>query len=183
MLKRIFIGLVVIMAAFLLYVAMKPEDFRFSRQILIHAPPAAVFPYGNNFKKMNSWNPWMRMDPGIVIMQEGPEEGVGAITKWKGNKEVGAGTATIIESVPNKLVRIALEYQEPFAGSSVSTFELEPEESGTRVTWSNEGKSAFMTRAMSTFFDMDKVMESLLDKGLAELKAQVEDEQAQPKGP
>lgn len=183
MIERTFIGLVVIMAALLLYIAMKPDNFHFSRRTLIHMPAEAIFPYGNNFKKMNLWNPWMRMDPNIVIMEEGPAEGVGAVTRWKGNKEVGAGTATIIASVPNKIVRISLQYQEPFVGSSISTLELEPEGAETRVTWSNDGKSSFMMRAMSLFFDMDKMMDSLLDRGLADLKTQVEAAPAQPKGP
>lgn len=180
MLNRVLIATAVIVGGFLLYVAMKPADYRFSRQILIHAPPEAIFPYGNNAKKMNSWNPWMRMDPDIVIMQDGPEEGVGAITKWKGNKQVGSGTATIIESIPNTRVRIALDYQEPFAGSSVATFELKPEGDQTLVTWSNEGKSAFMMRAILVFFDMDKMMNSIFDKGLANLKAEVEAQQKPP---
>jgi hypothetical protein len=44
---------------------------------------------------------------------EGAPTGIGAIYTWTGNKEVGEGRMTIIESRPSDLIRIKLEFLSP----------------------------------------------------------------------
>ena len=43
----------------------------------------------------------------------GGPAGSGAVYTWTGNKEVGEGRMTIIESRPNDLIRINLEFFRP----------------------------------------------------------------------
>ena len=175
MAKKILIGLIVIIVAFLGYVASKPSDFKISREISINAPAEKVFPYANNVKLMNAWNPWMKLDPQVKTSYSGPEEGIGAATSWDGDKNIGAGTATIVESNPNTLVRVQLDYKKPFASTSTAEFVLRTEGAQTIVTWSNAGHAPFVAKIFCTLMGgMDKMVGGTFEKGLVDLKAMVE---------
>ena len=77
---------------------------------------------------------------------QGAPTGTGAVYTWAGNKEVGEGRMTIIESRPSDLIRIDLEFMKPFPATSVAEFSFKPEGDQTAVTWSMSGKNNFMTR-------------------------------------
>jgi len=63
MLKKILIGIAVIVVAFVVIVALQPSEFRVARSTTISAPPAAVFAQVNDFHKWEGWNPWGKLDP------------------------------------------------------------------------------------------------------------------------
>ena len=104
MLKKILIGLAVIVFVFVVIVALQPSEFRVARSATIVAPPPAVFAQVNDFHKWEAWSPWAKLDPAAKNSFEGPAAGTGAIFKWSGNHEVGEGTMTIIESRPSELI-------------------------------------------------------------------------------
>ena len=114
MLKKILIGIAVILVAFVVIVALQPSDFRIVRSINISAPPAAVFAQVNDFHNWEAWSPWAKLDPAAKATFEGPSAGEGAIFRWVGNEEVGEGNMTITESRPSDLIRIKLEFPEAF---------------------------------------------------------------------
>src|SRR5215467_15971665 len=105
MIKKIFIGLAVFIVAFLVFVATRPADFRVERSAALSASPAALFEHVNNHRKFAVWNPFLKLDPNVNNTYSGPESGVGAVCSWEGNRDVGAGSCTIIESKPYELVR------------------------------------------------------------------------------
>ena len=88
---------------------------------------------------------------------------------------------TIVESRPNELVRIKLDFVQPFAGTNDVVFKIEPQGDQTTVTWSMAGKNNFMTKAIGLFMDCEKMVGDQYDKGLANMKAIVEAEPAQLK--
>ena len=104
-LKRLVIGLVLLVAAFATVVALQPADYRLTRQTVIAAPAAAVFPYVNDLRQWDDWSPWAKLDPNAKISFEGPAAGSGAMFHWSGNDKIGAGTMTITESKPNERLR------------------------------------------------------------------------------
>ena len=53
--------------------------------------------------------------------------GSGAVYSWTGNKEVGEGRMTIIDSRPNDLIRINLEFFKPFAATNLAEFSFRTE--------------------------------------------------------
>src|SRR5436305_2021963 len=116
MLKKTLIGLAVVLSLFAIYVALQPSEYRFQREITINASPKQIFPHINNTRKMNAWNPFVKMDHNIKLSYEGPQEGVGAISTFEGEK-VGKGRSVVTQSVPNSLVRTDLEFIKPFAGA------------------------------------------------------------------
>lgn len=169
MLKKIFILALAVILAFLGYVAMQPADGLIMRQAQIAAPASAIFPHVNDFHKWEAWSPWAKIDPKAVTTFEGPASGVGAAFGWAGNSEVGKGKMTIIESKPDELIRIKLDFDEPMTSTSVASFTFKPEGEKTLVTWEMRGESTFVQRIFCTLFNANKMVGDMFDKGLASL--------------
>ena len=174
MLKKILIALAVIMVVFLIVVAMQPSQYQVTRSATMSAAPAAVFPYVNEVKKWEAWNPWGKIDPAMKLTYEGPPAGKGAAYAWVGNREVGEGRMTITDSRPNELVQFKLEFFKPMAGTSDAEFTFKPEGNQTTVTWSMSGKNNFIAKAMCLFMNMDQMIGGQFEKGLAAMKSVVE---------
>jgi hypothetical protein len=170
MLKKILIALAVIVVVLVVIVALQPSEFRVERTAVISAPAPVVFAQANDFHKWEAWNPWGKIDPAMKQAYEGAPAGTGAIYTWTGNKEVGEGRMTIIESHPSDLIRIKLEFFKPFAGTSIAEFTFKPEGDQTTVTWSMTGKNNFMAKAFHLFMNMDKMVGGQFEKGLAQMK-------------
>lgn len=174
MLKKILIGLLLLIAVFVVVVLMQPADFRISRAAKVNATPAAVFAQVNDFHKWEAWSPWAKMDPHSRVSYEGPSEGKGAIFRWEGNMEVGAGNMTITESHPSDLILIRLEFTKPLPGINTTEFTFKPEGQQTEVTWTMSGKNNFIGKAFGLFVNCDKMVGGQFEKGLASLKTAAE---------
>ena len=173
MLKMILIALAVIVVVLVVVIVMQPGEFRVARSATIAAPPPVVFAQVNDFHKW-AWNPWGKIDPAMQQSYEGAPFGTGAVYSWVGNKDVGEGRMTIIESRPSELIRIKMEFFKPFAANSTAEFTFTPEGNQTAVTWSMSGTNNFFAKAMHLFISMDKMIGGQFDKGLAEMKSQAE---------
>jgi len=173
MIKKILIGfaaiIAVFIALFLVVVVTRPDNFRVERSATLAATPAALFEHVNNHHKFVVWNPFMKLDPNVKNTFSGPESGVGAVCSWEGNRDIGAGSCTIIESKPNELVRCRMDFKRPMAGTATVDFMFKPEGDKTVVTWAMYGKNNFMGKAMSLFMDCDKMCGPQFEKGLADL--------------
>ncbi len=174
MAKKILIGLSLILLAFFAYVAMQPSKYVISRSIEITASAETIFPYLNHPKLAEQWAPWLEVDPSAKMVHSGPESGVGSKTSWKEGKELGTGSATIVESTPNERVAIQLAYVEPMPMEQYSEYLIEPTKGPTKVTWKVTGQNNFIGRVMCVFMDMDKVVGGMFEKGLSNLKTLVE---------
>ena len=104
----------------------------------------------------------------------GATSGVGATSDWSGSRNTGKGIMTITESDPPKSVTIAADWQRPFAVRNINEFRLEPDRSGTRVTWSMTGPNLFIVKLVSIFTNMDRTMGRHFERGLESLKADAE---------
>jgi hypothetical protein len=157
--------------AFVAVVASRPSIFRVERSATISAPAEAIFDLVNDFHHWEKWSPWAKLDPNAKMTFEGPAKGVGAIQRWEGNSKVGAGSATIIESQQDSLVKIRLEFLRPFKATNIADFVLEQQADQTRVTWTMSGKAGFMSKAFGMFFDCEKMVGKDFEKGLTQMKA------------
>lgn len=168
--KRILIALAVIVAAFAGVVAMQPAEFSVARSTTIAAPAPVVFAQVNDFHKWDAWNPWAKVDPAMKSSYAGAPAGVGAVYSWAGNQNVGEGRITILDSRPSELVRVKLEFFEPFAATNFADFTFEPAGSQTAVTWTMTGENSFMAKAIHLFLDMDQMIGGMFEQGLASMK-------------
>jgi hypothetical protein len=138
------------------------------------APPDKVFEQVNNLHKSPDWSPFIKLDPNIKYSYEGPESGEGAVYKWSGNDEVGEGSMTIVESKPNELVRMRLDFIRPMKDTSEAVFTFKPEGEKVNVTWAMNGTNSFVEKAFCMFMDLDKLIGDKFSEGLTSMKQIVE---------
>ena len=169
-LKRLAIGLVLLVAAFLVVVWFQPDDYRLTRSTVIAAPAAAVFAQVNDLRKWDDWSPWAKLDPNAKVTFSGPQSGAGATFKWDGNDKVGAGTMTITESKPNTRVATRTDFVKPFEGTSNSDFVFSENGGQTNVIWTMAGRHNFIGKAMCLVMSMEQMLGPDFEKGLAQLK-------------
>jgi hypothetical protein len=171
MARQIGIAVLFLALAALGFVATRPAGFRIERSAVVGAPPEVVFALIDDFRQWGRWSPWEKVDPGMQRTFAGPAAGPGASYAWAGNREIGSGRMTILESRPGERVSIRLEFFEPFAATNEARFELAAAGAGTRVTWSMEGRNGFVGKAISLVMDMDAMVGTQFERGLADLDA------------
>ena len=174
MLFPILIAIASVVVLFVIVALMQSTDFRVSRSVKVKASTATAFEQVNDLHLMNAWNPWLKLDPNIKQTYSGAEAGVGAVYDWDGNKNVGAGRQTIVETCPPELVRMKLEFFRPFAGVNEVQFTCVPEGDHTVVTWNMTGQRNFIMKAMGLFCSMEKMCGDSFLEGLADMKKIVE---------
>lgn len=169
------IGLFIVLAVVFILIAAstQPSDFRVERSIVIDVPPAKVATLINDFHNWPAWSPWAKLDPAMKTSYSGPSTGPGAIYEWEGNSKVGQGRMEILTVEPAK-TSIKLDFLKPFEGHNTADFLLQPEGTGTRVSWVMYGPMTFPGRIMSVFTSMDKMIGPDFIKGLTSLKSAAE---------
>ncbi len=173
--KKLFIGLLAVIAVLVLIGVVLPSNTRLSESILINAPADMIFEEVNNFKQWNNWSPWQKKDPTAVMTYEGPDAGDGCKMIWDSkNPKVGKGSQEIIKSIPNRHIEVALS----FAGWNHTTqanwdFE-EREGNSTQVTWSYTSLIGSNIWHKYLIIIIKPTLRKDYIQGLQQLKAQVE---------
>jgi hypothetical protein len=163
----------VAIAAFLLWVSRKPDEFSIQRQISINVPASDIFTWINNVRRFNLWNPWAAMDPDTTMTYNGTDEGPGASYSWVG-KKTGQGTMTLLDQSPPTDVNFSLDFVKPFKANNKANFHLIESAGPTIVVWTMTGKNGFTNKLFQTFVNMDNMVGKDFEKGLANLKTKVE---------
>ena len=170
------VGLVIVVLAggVLLLAALKPREFSVERRARIGAPAAAVHSHLADFRRWAAWSPWEHIDPTMQRSFSGASSGRGAVYEWRGDGKAGAGRMEILEApAPHKVV-IRLDFIKPLRSTNRTEFTLVPQAEATEVQWLMRGPNAFMTRVMTVFVSMDKLVGKDFEAGLAKLKAVAE---------
>jgi uncharacterized protein YndB with AHSA1/START domain len=165
---------VVVIAAFLLYAANQPDNFRVQRATTIKAPPEKIFPLISDFHGWSAWSPWEKMDPAMKRTYSGAASGKDAAYAWEGNSKVGEGRMEILEASPPSKVSIKLDFLKPFEGHDTAEFTLEPKGESTSVAWVMYGPSSYFAKVIGVFVSMDSMIGKDFETGLANLKAVAE---------
>lgn len=176
MLKTILIvfGLLAVAAAAVVVYAATRPDFRVQRSLMIKAPPEKIFPLISDFKAWGAWSPWEHKDPNMKRTYSEPASGQGARYSWEGNKEIGSGEMVMAEATSPSKVKLDMHFKTPFEANNTAEFTLVPDGGGTNVTWAMYGPSPLVSKVMCLFFNMDKMVGSEFEKGLADMKKKVE---------
>jgi len=153
--KTIAIGLVVLIAVLVGFIATRPAEFRVERTAQLNAPADVIFPLIDNLHNWPAWSPYEKLDPEMKKTFEGPEAGAGASYGWDGNSQAGAG--------------MKLAFTRPFESACQIKFRLVPDSGGTKVTWSMVGENNFIGKAMCLVMDMDQMIGKDFEEGLASL--------------
>jgi len=131
-LKRILITTAVLLLLLLGAGFLLPGGWQIERETVIHAPPAAVFPYLNSLRQWQAWTVWGERHAAASIEFSGPETGPGATSRWLDRN--GRGVVKIMQVRHDWTVDYEMIYQgveQPIVGKLV----LIPVANGTRVVW------------------------------------------------
>ena len=179
MLEKILIGVAGVLVLFVVVVARRPSAYHVERKLEIAAPTDLVFGVLNDLHQFAGvlvffGSLWEKLDPGMQKTFEGPAAGVGQSYAWSGNREAGKGKMTIEESVPGQKVGIKLEFVKPMASTATCALTLAGTPTGSLVTWSMRGNHNFLGKAFGMFMNMDNMLGTDIEKGLAQLKTVAE---------
>ena len=174
MLKTILIAAIAAIGLFLIYVTTRPDTFKVVRSLQIKAPPDKIFPLINDLRSYNTWNPYVKKDPAIKLTYSGPAAGAGAQFLFDGNKDAGKGSIEVVATTPSSQVDMRLMMAEPFPIDNRVRYTLLPKDGGSEVTWAMEGPVPYIAKIAHLFFNMDKMVGTDFEAGLASLKALAE---------
>ena len=178
MLVRILIGLAAVLVLFAAMVATRRSAYHVERRVEIAAPADLVFSLLNDLHHFADvlvlfGSPLETADPNMQKTFAGPAAGIGQSYAWSG-KEAGTGRMTIEESVADQRVRIKLEFVKPMASTSTCALTIAGAPTGSLVTWSMDGNHNFLGKALGIFMNMDNMLGTDIEKGLARLKTAAE---------
>jgi uncharacterized protein YndB with AHSA1/START domain len=174
MLKKAALAVVAVLALILGLAAMKPDTFSVKRVVSIKAPPEKIAALITDFHQWSSWSPWEHLDPDMKRTFSGAPNGKGAIYEWEGNKDVGKGRMEVTDAATPVKTVIKLDFLKPVETSSTTEFTLLPQGDTTTVSWNMSGPMPFVSRIMSVFVNMDKMIGKDFEKGLSNLKTVAE---------
>ena len=162
----------IIIAALVVFVGMtKPRVVHVSRSATMKATPTVVFNQITDLRKFAVWSPWAERDPDME-QSFNDKIGVGAEMKWKGNKQVGVGTMTIVEADKPNSVKLALDFGP--MGKATAAWEIKKKGSGSEATWSVDADMGNNPIARLMGKKIGQMIGDDYEKGLANLKAIVE---------
>jgi hypothetical protein len=174
MLKTVSLLVLAALVLLLALAATRPDSFSVQRSVRIQAPAEQVHALINDLHRFNRWNPYEKKDPQLKGRYSGPAAGPGATYEFEGNRNVGKGSLRVLDSHAPDQVTMELVMLEPMAARNTVRFTLVPQGDATEVTWAMHGASPFLGKLMGLFFDMDKMVGTDFEAGLAALKSLAE---------
>ena len=156
MLTTILMIIALIVVALLVYAATKPGTFRIERNDGIKATPDKILALIEDFREWRKWSPWEKLDPNLKrdLFRRGERRRRGLCL---GRQQQGRPRAHGNSGGSPRAGPIKLDFLKPFKANNTAEFTLTPA-GGTPVNWAMYGAQPFMVKAMSIFFDMEKMV-------------------------
>jgi len=131
MIKKILLVVAGLIVLLLLIGFALPAKLEVSKSVTINASPEAIFEEINDLERWEKWQYWNTLDPEMKIVYGDKKVGTGAMYSWEGSV-LDKGTLSIIESVPNKSIAIAMD----FGGNPASgLYTVESESNATKLNF------------------------------------------------
>jgi len=177
-LKKVLVGLVVIVAIPLIAAVFLTKTYMVEREIVISRPTADVFAYVKQLKNQDNYSVWSMMDPHMTKSYQGEDGTLGFVASWSSdNKQVGVGEQEIKAIVENERLDFELRFFKPFKATDSAYMTTTPiSETETKVTWGFNGHMKYPMNIMLVLMDMDKMLGDALQTGLDNLKGVLEKE-------
>lgn len=114
-----------------------PNRWNVTREVLVHAPPAAIHPLVDDWHAWQTWAKSPGDDPTLQYEYSGPSRGVGAKRTYTG-KYAGAGSSEIVRSDPAQGVAFTSNVRStsPNAHGSIT---YRSKGGSTEVVWNDQG--------------------------------------------
>lgn len=169
------VGIIIVSLALIIVVGgmFLPKSYTVSRSTVINATDTLIYKNIAEFNEFYKWNPWAKMEPSATTKVSGPIAAPNHLYEWEG-KETGQGYMKIKNVDLNKMIDIELKFIKPFESLADTRFDISPEETGNKVTWSMSGENNLMGKWMGVFMSMDKMIGKDFEDGLKYLKEKSE---------
>ncbi|NJX14338.1 SRPBCC family protein [Tamlana crocina] len=149
-LKYILFLLLIFVIGLAIFIAVQPNEFRFSRSTIIKAPASVVYNKVNDYKNWPSFSPWIEQEPTANLTYGDKTAGVDGSYAWSG-EILGEGQMTTLSVNENESIDQHIQFIKPFESESDINWTFEPTDEGTKVTWEMAGKQDFTTKMYTTF--------------------------------
>ncbi|WP_443939784.1 SRPBCC family protein [Pedobacter sp. MW01-1-1] len=168
---KILLGIIVALAVIIIIGSFfMPNTYSVSRSISINAPDSVVYQNIGDFNQFTKWDAWTKMEPSAKMTNTGTPMQPNHTHAWEGEK-MGSGQMKIIKVEPYKEIDIELKFIKPFESIADTKFTIEPEPSGSKVTWTMSGKNNMISKWMCLFMGgMDGMIGKDFESGLQGLK-------------
>ena len=178
MLKKILLGLAVLIAIPFIVALFIKTDYSVTRTVTIDKPVTEVFDYVKHLKNQDNFSKWAQMDPEMVKTYRGTDATVGFVSAWASeNKDVGVGEQEIIAIDEGKRIDFELRFLSPFEATEpayMTTKEVSTNQ--TKVEWGFSGHMNYPMNLMFLFVDFEAMIGADLQQGLDSLKVILEKE-------
>lgn len=175
-LKRVLVGLLVIIAVPLIVALFLEKSYIVEREIVINRPKTDVFAYIKMLKNQDQYSRWAMMDPFMKKAYVGVDGTVGFVSAWDSdNDKVGEGEQEIKAIVEGERLDFELRFFEPFKSTQSAYMTTSAvSDTETRVIWGFNGHMQYPMNLLLLFMDMKKMIGGDLQTGLVNLKAVLE---------
>lgn len=172
--KRILIGVAVLVATPLIVGLFIKTDFAVERQVVINKPKNDVFDYVKHLKNHANFTKWATMDPQMKKDYRGTDGTVGFVSAWESeNQDVGKGEQEIKKITEGERIDVEIRMRAPFQSTDPAYITTESvADNQTRVRSGYLGKMNYPTNLLCPFI-ADKIGKDM-ETGLTNLKAVLE---------
>ena len=175
-LKKFLYAILGIIALLLIAALFLKKDYAVDREITINKPRVEVFDYIKMLKNQDKFSVWAMMDPNMKKEYKGTDGTVGFVSAWDSEeKNVGKGEQEIKNIAEGERIDFELRFKKPFEATDnayMTTHSVS--ENKTIVKWGFNGKMPYPMNLMLLCMDMDKMLGKDLQKGLENLKSNLE---------
>lgn len=172
--KRILIGVGIIIAIPLIIALFVRKDFAVEREVIINKPKSDVFNYVKYLKNHDNFNKWASMDPQMKKEYRGIDGTAGFVSAWDSeSQDVGKGEQVIKNITEGERIDVEIRMREPFQSTDPAYMTTEAVAGGqTRVKSGYLGKMNYPTNLICPFI-AEKIGKDM-ETSLANLKAVLE---------
>ena len=174
MVVKILLGVVLVVAAALLFAVTKPSTFHIEKSVTIQARPEKVYAMIADFHNWPQWAPQDREDPTMQRTYSGARTGAGAVSDWTSKGSAGAGRMMMTAATVPSRVDVVVDWKRPFKVRNTHEFTLTPGGDETQVTWVAGGTNLYMMKVMEVFVGVNGLMGKHFEAGLENLKKAAE---------
>lgn len=148
LLKRILIGLIILIVLLLILAFILPKKMEVSVTKSVDAPPHLVYNIINDLRTQPQWNPWAKNDATMVMEYGDKTKGTGANYKWT-SENSGSGSQEILESNADSGLKMNVKFDGQ--GEGMADYKLVGKGETTDVTWSFESETGVPFNLMNIF--------------------------------
>lgn len=177
LLKKIFIGIALLIAIPLIIALFVKKDYSVEREVTINKSKNEVFDYIKLLKNQDHYSKWATLDPDMKKTYSGTDGTVGFVSAWDSDdKNVGKGEQEIIKIREGERIDFELRFYEPFEAVEPAYMVTESVSGDqTIVKWGFRGHMDYPMNIMFLFMDMEEMIGADLEMGLTKLKTLLEE--------